>query len=149
MTLNHYALDNWHHRLEAASQPVVYNFGLSVVTAAHLFSRMCNVGETWHFSPSVFPLVKLFSKLFIHCPTKYLLSSFSVPSSKTKKSKPHPCAQDAPSSEQTTQQTTLPVSWRLEPRGLLPKDSSLTFLLPSLGFEPLYTLLQASPVIQW
>ena len=88
MALNHSALDNWHHRLEAASQPVVYNFGLSVVTAAHLFSRMCNVGETWHFFPPVFPLVKLFSKCFIHCSTKYLLSSFLVPSSKTKKSNP-------------------------------------------------------------
>ena len=116
----------------------------------HTYSPRCAIrGRHGSFSPPVFPLVKLFSKLFIHCSTKYLLSSFSVPSSKTKKSKPHPCAQDAPSSEQTTQQMALPVSLMPELRGLLPKDSSLTFLLPSLGFEPLYTLLQASPVAQW
>ena len=87
MTLNHYAQDNRHHGLSSVPASCLYLQSVGG-DGSTLTLPGVQYGGGMAPSPPVFPLVKLFSKLFIHCSTKYLLSSFSVPSSKTKKRKP-------------------------------------------------------------
>ena len=87
VTLNHYAQDNRHHGLSSVPASCLYLRSVGGDGSTLTLPGVQYGGGTAPF-PLVFPLVKLFSKLFIHCSTKYLLSSFSVPSSKTKKRKP-------------------------------------------------------------
>lgn len=135
----------FYEQLEVASWLVVYTLCLSGVMTTHSHSPRCVIlvrhiywtiicFSVWHFFPPSLPFGKVIFHTFHLLFTKHLLSTFSVPGSNTKMNKPHPCAQDAPSAEETTLQTAMPIS-------LLPRDSSLPFLLPSLEFEPLHALL--------
>lgn len=109
------------------------SFSRCVILVTHIhWTIICF--SVWYFFPPSLPFGKVIFHTFHLLFTKHLLSTFSVPGSNTKMNKPHPRAQDAPSAEETTLQTATPSS-------LLPKDSSLPFLLPSLEFEPLHALL--------
>ena len=115
----------------------------------HTYSPRCAIRWRHGTFPPSLPFGKVIFQTFHSLFNQIFIELLLRPKLQDKEEEAHSCAQGAPSSEQTTQQMALPVSSMPGSRGLLPKDSSLTFLLPSLGFEPLYTVLQVSLVAQW